>query len=78
MSSIAKSKGKTKAFENTSSNNKIRGCFGLRNGVVHVHHLLASHFFVWFVEWNGWMIYHHIIPHKLMINMSMRGGVIPP
>ena len=36
---------------------KIRGCFGSRNGVVHVHHLLASHFFVWFVEWHGWMIY---------------------
>jgi hypothetical protein len=30
--------------------NKVVIVFGLRNEVV--HHLLTTHFFVWFVEWN--------------------------
>jgi hypothetical protein len=37
------------------------GVFGLRNEIV--HHLLTSHFFVWFVEWSE-LIYHHLIPHS--------------
>jgi hypothetical protein len=35
--------------------------FGLRNKLV--HHLLTSHFFVWFVKWNE-LIHHHLIHHS--------------
>jgi hypothetical protein len=32
-----------------------------------VHHLLTSHLFVWFVEWNK-LIHHHFIAHMLIIS----------
>jgi hypothetical protein len=48
--------------------------FGLRNNLV--QHLLAPHFFVWFVEWNG-LIHHHLIPHSWLVGTNMRNVVIP-
>jgi hypothetical protein len=36
----------------------LRVVFSLRNEIV--HHLLISHFFVWFVEYNE-LIHHHFI-----------------
>ena len=38
-----------------------------------VHHLLISHFFL-FGSW----IYHHFIPHELIVNICMRNGSIQP
>jgi len=43
------------------------GVFDLRNGMVH---LLLTHFFVWFVEWNE--LISHCIAHKLIISINMR------
>jgi hypothetical protein len=45
---------------------------GLSNELV--HHLLIPYFFVWFMKWNG-LMYHHIIPHKLIIRISVTNGV---
>jgi hypothetical protein len=53
----------------------IKRVFGLRNEVIHL--LLTPHFFIWFVEYNG-LIHHHHIPHKLIISIYMRSGLIPP
>ena len=39
--------------------------------------LLTPHFFIWFVEWNE-LIHKHLIPHKLIISICMRNGLIPP
>jgi len=49
------------------------GVFGLRNEVIHL--LLTPHFCIWFVEWNE-LIYHHLIPHKLIISICMRNELI--
>jgi hypothetical protein len=42
-----------------------------------IHLLLTPYFFIWFVEYNG-MIHHHPIPHKLLISIHMKSGLIPP
>jgi hypothetical protein len=49
--------------------------FGLRNELL--HHLLTSHFFVWFVEWNG-LIHHHLIHHSYLVSTNMKNEITPP
>jgi hypothetical protein len=42
-----------------------------------VYHLLTSHVFIWFVEWNEF-IHHYIIHHSYLGSTNMRNKVIPP
>jgi hypothetical protein len=49
--------------------------FGLKNELV--HHLLTSHFFVWFVKWIE-LIHHHLIPYSYLVSTNVRNEVIPP
>jgi hypothetical protein len=34
-------------------------------------------FCIWFMKWNE-LIYHHLIPHKLIISILIRNELIPP